>query len=822
MKRVGNRPAQLVRSASRRKKAAARFLFDVTVHKVTGVKPNATYYLKWTRGLKVAQTTALSSTPEAAKSGLSFEQKISLMVTLYREDGKKFDQKDAKLSLVAVNSKKQERTVGKVHFDISAFAGVPSASSVEAFKLSTKFVAHATVDSRFVKAAGKGPGSAGASSALSGISTRTDDDDDDQFDDDEFDDLALDDVPEPVVASSSSAKPRRPLPPTRSPSTPASPVMEPLKITPVPLPMEKKKSVSPKKPKPLPSPVTAGRTLSNANPSATGAPRRERPQAITGTEVNLFSKTADKEKDARISALLKENEKIVSDFTRFKSEKHDVEDSHKKQVHKLNSKLEQRSREVSFVESKRASVDAGYQEISRKHHLASQRLVELNGDIDSLKKERDLLKGDAEKLLESQREVQRLSREVDRLTLLQAQEANKGDAAAVAANERLEKRMTTLQEDKARLERRVSSHERHVVQVRGTYEKLSKMYDELRGENARLVKAAKSKETDRGLKVEAQSQLSLEKHGESLAQLEDVRREVQDVQASRQSLQSDYDHLKSQFDGVQEKLATTSAGLDELNRENEQLYSDIEDLKGQRDVALQKALSKGKNVSSQRSHNSRAVGKVEEDLRLAKEKFDRENSRLQRRLGELEAQTTEVREDAEYEKSEKLKAREERDQIRESARALERRTSLHAKQNDAMQFLKRKLSTYQMREQDLESMNAALKQEVQGLQEEVREGKVQGSGEGSSSVADELAETVSVLVDTKIALAMADEDKLHLQFQMKKQKKSERLIQEKLAAHASRLEVKLGHATEEVDKLRRNQSYGAGSDFNEVDSDVDY
>ncbi len=59
-----------------------------------------------------------------------------------------------------------------------------------------------------------------------------------------------------------------------------------------------------------------------------------------------------------------------------------------------------------------------------------------------------------------------------------------------------------------------------------------------------------------------------------------------------------------------------------------------------------------------------------------------------------------------------------------------------------------------------------------------------------------------MLVKTKLELAQAEDEKLEFMFVMK----SERAIQERLAAHASSLEIKLGEASETTEELQRKVS----------------
>ncbi len=85
---------------------------------------------------------------------------------------------------------------------------------------------------------------------------------------------------------------------------------------------------------------------------------------------------------------------------------------------------------------------------------------------------------------------------------------------------------------------------------------------------------------------------------------------------------------------------------------------------------------------------------------------------------------------------------------------------------------------------------------------------------------DDCTEVLNVLVKTKLELAQAGDEKLELMFATKTSKKSERTIQERLAAHASSLEVKLGEASETIEELQRKFSDGP-SPFRRR-SDIDY
>ena len=132
-------------------------------------------------------------------------ERLSLLVTLYHEEGilpssSKFDTKEARLSIMFVNTvKNQERTVAKTKFDLSQFAGVPSATHPQTMRFSSTVYSKVTIESRFLKSGTSGPGSAGALSALFSmdrVSVRSSDDEHN-----DFGDLALDDIPYPEVST---------------------------------------------------------------------------------------------------------------------------------------------------------------------------------------------------------------------------------------------------------------------------------------------------------------------------------------------------------------------------------------------------------------------------------------------------------------------------------------------------------------------------------------------------------------------------------------------------------------------------------------------
>ncbi|KAK1868415.1 hypothetical protein I4F81_010904 [Pyropia yezoensis] len=193
--------------ASHRGKSGSKFQFDITLHDVSGLKAGNTYFVKWTRGAKVASTKTAIVEGASATRGTRWEgDKLSLLVTLFRPpDGSAgFDVKDAKLALVAVNPAKRgsEKTVAKVHFNLADYAGVPSATATTRLTLSERVGIRMTVACKFLKvSSGPGADASYAPSGMSGLSGVTGlggGSSSEEGVDDDFADLAVDDVPEPA------------------------------------------------------------------------------------------------------------------------------------------------------------------------------------------------------------------------------------------------------------------------------------------------------------------------------------------------------------------------------------------------------------------------------------------------------------------------------------------------------------------------------------------------------------------------------------------------------------------------------------------------
>lgn len=176
----------LLRSHGHLGKERARFQFDITIERIHGLHTGP-HTIKWTRGGKVAYTKPFQI-ERKSKEALIIGQKISLLCTLYRSksntnSSNSYDAKDSKLGLVSLkDGKKNEKTIGKIHFNIAQYAGIPSAEACVTFKLNRKVNVDVTISCAFMQLSKASSGS--AESNLSGMSASSGEPEDDMGEDD--------------------------------------------------------------------------------------------------------------------------------------------------------------------------------------------------------------------------------------------------------------------------------------------------------------------------------------------------------------------------------------------------------------------------------------------------------------------------------------------------------------------------------------------------------------------------------------------------------------------------------------------------------------
>lgn len=855
MKKVSAKPGQLVRSASRRGKSAAPFQFDITVERVFGsiIRPGNQYYIKWARGVKIAHTKPMTAEKEHVggsrnAGGLLLDHKMSLLVTLYRESDSgpgslRFDEKECKLSLISVSRKGHEKTVGKVHFDLSPYAGIPSASQSKSIKFSENASANVTIDSRFSKSGSSGTGSDGESSTLSGMTgaSRGSSDDNDGMEDD-LGDLAISSVPEPeatAVASSpvSNSSAPRGVVGRRKSSGNADTLSSSAASgggTSVVDPRKKQSSASSStstKNAPSYNPSSARFVSNEMQKQASGNSNRSDSTGAANSVAAGFGSTGGSERDMpgsdtngndiflqeKLKSLQDEHERVALDLRRAQDKRKRIEAAHETEVRSLQRQLADAKKSLSEELPNRAEAD------TRRVEELSARVEELTRDLKAVTDDRDAIRSELEQLRVAAREAEtlrgqnrQLSRDVDRLTLAAAAAAAAaGGHGDVAESNDVQERMLELQSEKEDLENKLQAHKSHVAKVRDTYSKLSRMYNVLREDNIRMQSKMDDLENEKLAPSTAVNEQKCDRtssaddsspHDPSTSdatsqieelrmQLVDANRAVENVETSKASLQRDHDRLAGQVESYQERIERLSEELDAVRAETDELHAHASQLAVERDAAVQRGMNTGA-----------AAGGFDEakyaEAHRIREQVERELIRTRQRVDELERELVDATDELEYERSEKLKAREERDALRESARALERRTSQVSQTADTVHTLERQLSAHKMRDADQTAMIADLRDEVQRLQSGVAGPGLQSFGSHDANTSD--ADVVEDLVMTKLALATAEDEKLELQFSLKKLKKAERVVQERLAAHASELEVKLSRAKEEIQRLREH------------------
>lgn len=573
------------------------------------------------------------------------------------------------------------------------------------------------------------------------------------------------------------------------------------------------------------------------------------------------------EDDALVVTLRQQSARLSAEVDQSRRQREDLESDHQQQVKEMTEQLEQKSRKVSDLTAMCHSTNATLTEMRLANTKQTASAAEVHTELQSLRSERDKLRVQCDGLANIERKYEELSkereellsrskrlstteakcleysREVDRLTLSVARSINPANSSQA---EEIERRIASLQAEKESADKRIKYHETHQAKIKGTYTVLSDMYEKLRVQHTELQESStndkkacrQAKEAaaqaTAGAAAATASAAAAASNGTANAkmtadekvglvrELEDMKQKLSSARIENDSLSTDHESLSKRVETLDDRLIITSQALSESQRELEDLYSETEDLKGQRDSAMQRALSKGKSGSGSDSGGSRSVVKaVEDELSSVKEKSEREESRLRTRVDEVESEMRDLREDLDYEKNEKSKARDERDKMRETARALERRTSQAARANDVMHSLRRELSTHQMRTQDHESMIAHMKSEKETLVQQLNDERSK-SKDGISANTDEVGEVLHALVGTKLALAEAQSEKQQLEFAMRQLRREEKAIQQRISAHASEVQTRLEQATEELDRLRKQRRVEDRSEFNELGSDVDY
>jgi hypothetical protein len=473
-----------------------KFQFDITVDRVIG-GTSTEYSIKWCRGVKTASTKKFEAAPKQ-KDGVAVNQKLSLLCTLYRTraiESNDFEPKDTKLSLVShKEGRKTEKAVGKVHFNLSDFAGVPSATTSHTFQLNPKTSVAVTIACTFVRISRGTASSCG--SGLSGMTVSSGElegqGNDDFADLDDIPSPAGNDVLSPVSAVTDSRESPRPGAEPRANEPGGTEFYEdentPLRVFTAASPH----SLS------NPARSMSGRRKDSIRTSSAGALKSKSKVASLTSEVEqLQHQLAEAQKETEKSRVLHQmSEEIIREL------REKIEYSNGRPAGTSASRETERQAKVDDLEKKLAM---GAIETKQMRERYESRIQVLNIQVDAMERAKARLKGETRTIREQLETLENSAASKDSVLSagLEAETRQKllNEASDLRKeNERLSRELDmrcqqTLQlestqkemtQDMERLHAKLDAHEQHAVQVKDTYTELSKMYTDLRDEHTKL------------------------------------------------------------------------------------------------------------------------------------------------------------------------------------------------------------------------------------------------------------------------------------------------------------------------------------------------
>lgn len=520
----------------------------------------------------------------------------------------------------------------------------------------------------------------------------------------------------------------------------------------------------------------------------------------SGKLFSSLSRKAPKAESAEMEKLRAKYEEMTQELRRTQDKIREAESTHAEKLDTLRLSLGT-ARGVASAEG------ANMAKLTKRVEELESDNVRLKNKLDDANKVQEVLRGKAADVEKMTRRNRDLTAQLDKATVEAASEGADSEHAPVIAAHT--ERLTRTRKEKELLEIKIKEHKAHAEKVRDTYEKLSALYSSVREENVELQQnleaagaaaAAVADATDRGDfdrggdgAVSSARVAALEAQLAPLqAQVRSANARAQDADAAKVRSEEDLARLRGKVQALQIKVDKATNEARSAKRAEEDMRHETGDLKQQRDAALKRVLSKRGKIGF-------SGGGAAATLANIRQEAESEVATSRARVAELEEDAESLREDVMYERGEKVKAREERDSLRDSVRGLERRTSEAALQQDNIAALRRKLTAQTMREEDLAATVTHLKAEVKRL-----EAMKAVHGDAFDANTDDAAELLELLVSTKVQLAQTEDEKLALSFEIKELKKSERAIQERLASHASSLEVKLHRTRETLDTLKNN------------------
>lgn len=907
------RPSSLL--GGHRGREPNKFQFDVTVDSVVGGS-KAEYSVKWCRGVKTASTKPFEADPKS-KDGVAVKQKLSLLCTLYRAKATElhdFEPKDSKISLIShKGGKKNEKTVGKVHFNLSDFVGMPSATTPHCFELNSKTTVNVTITCTFVRVSRGTASSCG--SGLSGMTVSSGEFEGDRHGNDDFADL--DDVPSPaapdmlspessIIDSPASNK-------EKSPSAEVSLSAKsrgPYTYTDENTPLHIFSSASPNVVEKPPVRSMSGRMHSIKASAASSTKHKAKAAALSSEVEQLQHSLAESRKETEKSRVLHQmSEEIIREL-REKIEYNNGSSSSAGATRSVELQ-----KKVDELEKKLAT---GSVETKQMKEGFESRIIALNTQVETMERAKLRLDGD-------NKAVRKQLAELERSSAAAAKASGKGSSEEAEVRQKLLSDSTNLRMENERLARelevknkevedarkmnsekssdlerlheKLDAHEQHALQVKDTYEELSKMYTDLREEHTTLhtemkqlrksaKEAASSAASPRSSSFVDKSRLRRRAHKDKSGK--GGGDETADTDADSENWEKEAADAKSELQEKKVMLVNAERAKNDAEKQVANLESDlvaarqkISSLKREAGLLterLESAKSKQMHADEQHETAMQASLELKVEMERAKKQYQADlqqiraermeetrkmrqaalqsaaissNGKEDERIRNLEESLAEAatREDQYEEEILKMtqimdgltnKLTETKALVDASTAAggagdsATTATAMAGAANAAMAAEKENICKRCNGSKDVGSDGAIDKKEAAPVPKRTRTGggigrflsskRVTGegnvSGEASSggflssseirgmNLFEKITDgrLLNMLVETKMKLAVSEEEKLALEHLLRRVRTGDKHVQNKLAEHASRLEVKLNQANRLLTNLQEQDA----------------
>lgn len=908
------RPSSLL--GGHRGREPNKFQFDLAVDSVVGGS-KAEYSIKWCRGVKTASTKPFEADPKS-KNGVAVKQKLSLLCTLYRAKATEqhdFEPKDSKISLIShKGGKKNEKTVGKIHFNLSDFAGMPSASTPHCFELNSKTTVNVTITCTFVRVSRGTASSCG--SGLSGMTVSSGEFEGDRHGNDDFADL--DDVPSPaapdmlspetsIIDSPASSKPKSPPPEAALVANGNGPYTYEDAETPLHI----FSSASPNAVVEPPVRSMSGRMHSIRASAASSTKHKAKAAALSSEVEQLQHSLAESRKETEKARVLHHMSEDIIRELREKIEYNNGSTSSAgaTRAAELQKKIDDLEKRLATEKVETKQMKAGFE----------SRVAALNTQVETMERAKLRVDGDNKAVRSQLAELERSSAAAANASgkgsseeAKERQKLRSDSANLRAENERLarelemknreiedvRKKSIETSSDLERLHEKLDAHEQHAMQVKDTYEELSKMYTDLRGEHTTLhaemkqlrknaKQAASTASSPRSSSFVDKSKLRLRTHkdksgkgktndtdADAGADSENWEKEAADAKAELQEkkillvnaerakndAEKQVANLESDLVAARQKISTLlkEAGLlterletakskqmhadeqheaamqaslehkVEMERAKKQYQAELQQMRAERMEETRKmrqAALQSAAISTGGKENER-IRNLEESLAEAATREDQYEEEILKMTQIMDGLTNKLTETKALVDAAASAGGGAADETATAA------TAMAAAASAAMAAQENNVCKRCNGPKNAGNDDSPDKQEAAPVPKRTRTGsgigrflsskRVTGEGNGGGGAASGLSSSeirgmnlfekitdgrlLNMLVETKMKLAVSEEEKLALEHLIRRVRAGDKHVQNKLAEHASRLEVKLNQANRLLTNLQEQDA----------------